>query len=43
MPNPPTDSDPKLQRARARRTVVILALVAFAIYVAFIARTVLSR
>lgn len=43
MPNPPAKFDPIQQRARAKRTVVILALVAFVIYVGFIAQTVLGR
>lgn len=43
MANTPANLDPDRQRARARRTVAILALIAFAIYVAFIAQTVLSR
>lgn len=43
MTQPPASFDRDQQRARARRTVAVLAVVAFVIYVAFILDTVLSR
>lgn len=41
MANPPTRLQQDPQRARARRTVIVLALVAATIYVAFILHSVL--
>ena len=43
MPHPPASFDPNQQRARAKRTVTVLAVVAVSIYVAFILHAVLSR
>lgn len=36
-------TDPNQQRARAKRTVLVLALVTLSIYLAFIAHFVLKR
>ncbi len=41
MTNPPASFDRNQQRARVRRTVAVLAVVAFALYAAFILRTVM--
>ena len=43
MTNPPASSDRDQQRARAKRTVMVLAVVAVSIYVAFILHAMLSR
>lgn len=41
MTQPPAKIDPSQQRARAKRTVIVLAIVAATIYVAFILRLLL--
>jgi hypothetical protein len=41
MSLPPAKFDPAQQRARAKRTVIVLAVVAATIYVAFILRLLL--
>jgi hypothetical protein len=41
MTQPPAKFDPSQQRARAKRTVIVLAVVAVSIYVAFILRLLL--
>ncbi|MEO7478227.1 MAG: hypothetical protein ABIT64_03230 [Lysobacteraceae bacterium] len=43
MSKQPANTDPKTQRARARRTVWVLAAVAAAIYVGFILQAVLHK
>ena len=43
MANSPAHLDPNQQRARAKRTVAVLAVVAVSIYVAFVLHAVLSR
>jgi hypothetical protein len=43
MNQPPTSTDPKLQRARVLRTVWKMAAIAVVIYVGFILRGVLGK
>jgi hypothetical protein len=43
MTQPPANSDPKQQRARAKRMALVLGAIATAIYVAFILTGVLGR
>ena len=43
MNRQPTNTDPKAQRAKARRTIWVLAAVALAIYAAFILHAVLGK
>ncbi|HEY2344662.1 MAG TPA: hypothetical protein VGH80_02130 [Xanthomonadaceae bacterium] len=43
MPDSPASTDSNQQRARAKRTVIVLAFVATTIYVAFVLHAMLSR